>query len=98
MDVRNFTQFASLLSSTQTIQFNSAFDRLVTCMQVYNSMCQCGGNSNQDKTNKHNECNRIYRESINSTDSIKSHLFQGTTDNTISFYIDDSHHIKTLVR
>jgi hypothetical protein len=98
MDVRNFTQFSNLLASTQTIHMHPAFDRLFTCMTAYNGLCACGGSSNQEKSNKHGECNRIYREAIGALDSIKAHLFLNSADNTISFYIDDSHHIRTLFR
>lgn len=98
MDIKNFTQFVNLLSQKMVIHTNPAFDRLATCMMVYNSMCACGGTSNQDKTNKHSECNRIYRESINGVDSIKSHLFSSTSDNHIRFFVDEIHHIKTICR
>ncbi len=67
-------------------------------MEVYSNMCACGGNSNTEKANKQSECNRIYREAIQSVDRIKAQLFQNCSDNTISFYIDDSHHMKTIGR
>lgn len=96
MDVRNFTQMVSLLSLKQVIHAHPSFDRLMTCFMTYNSMCACGGN--RDKSNKRSECNRIYRESIGAVDSVKAHLFQGCQDSTISFYIDDVNHIKTIFR
>lgn len=98
MDIRNFTQFANLLASTQTIHLNGSFDRIFTCMMLYNSFCSCGGNTDRDRASKHSECNRIYREALGSVDGIKAHLFKNSSDNTISFYIDDVHHIKTLCR
>jgi len=98
MDVRNFTQFATLVSSKQIIHMNVAFDRLVLCMMLYNGMCACGGNTDRDKANKHGECNRIYREALGAVDGVKAYLFQGCQDNTISFYIDEVHHIKTICR
>lgn len=98
MDIRNFTQFANLLSSKQISGSHPAFNKLIVCMMLYNSICACGGNSNADKTNKHSECNRIYRESLGAIDGIKSHLFNGCNDNTISFYINDTIHLKTLSR
>jgi hypothetical protein len=61
-------------------------------------MCSCGGNSDKQKSDKHSECNRIYREALGAVESIKAHLFQNCKDNTISFYVDDIHHLKTLVR
>jgi hypothetical protein len=98
MNIKNFTQFVNLLSATQTIHCHPSFDKLVTCMNAYSGMCACGGTSDQEKSNKHGECNRIYRESIGAVDSIKAHLFLNSTENTISFYIDDIHHVKTLFR
>jgi hypothetical protein len=98
MDIRNFTQFAHLLNSKQATNLHPSFNKLVMCMMLYNSMCACGGNSNADKSNKHSECNRIYRESLGTVNEIKAHLFKGCNDNTISFYIDDNHHVKTLNR
>lgn len=98
MDIRNFTQFHALLSAKQLLHANPAFDRLGTCVMVYNGMCACGGNTNQEKQNKGLECNRIYRESLGYLDSFKAHLFQGCTNNTISFFIDDIHQVKTIVR
>jgi hypothetical protein len=61
-------------------------------------MCACGGQSNQDKNNKAAECNRIYREAIGSVDSIKANLFTQTTDNTITFFVNDAHQVKTICR
>ena len=98
MDIRNFTQFANLLTVTQTIHTNPCFGQLVTCMQVYNSMCNCGGNSNQEKSNKQAECNRIYRSALSAIDSIKANLFQKCADNHINFYINDLDLIKSLCR
>ena len=98
MDVKNFTQMAHLLSSKQVIQAHPAFDRLVLCVMLYNGMCQCGGNTDRDKSNKGAECNRIYREAIGAVDSIKAHLFMGCSENTISFYVDNVHLIKTIHR
>lgn len=98
MDIKNFTQFVSLLINTQSIHANACFDRLVICKMSYESMCACGGTSNQDKSNKHNECNRIYRESLGFVDVLKARLFQGSSDNVIKFYVDDIHLVKTLVR
>lgn len=98
MDVRNFTQMVNLLNMKQIIHAHPAFDRLASCFMVYNSMCACGGNTDREKSNKAAECNRIYRESLGSIDSVKAHLFQGCQDNTISFYIDNVHHIKTIGR
>lgn len=98
MDVKNFTQFVGLLTSTQTINKHPSFDKLMMCMMLYNSICACGGKSNKDKSNKYSECNRIYREAIGAVGNIKAHLFQQTNDNTISFYVDGIHLIKTLVR
>lgn len=98
MDIKNFTQFVNLLSSRKVIHLHPAFDRLTTCMMLYNTICACGGNSNQEKSNKHSECNRIYREAIGAINGIKAHLFQGCGDNTISFYVDDIHLIKTIGR
>jgi len=98
MDIKNFTQFCNLLTTKQVVHAHGSFDRLVVCMMTYNGMCACGGQSNQDKSNKHNECNRIYRESIGSVDKIKAHLFNGCPDNTISFWIDDAFLIKTICR
>jgi hypothetical protein len=98
MDIKNFTQMVNLLNVKQIIHAHPSFDRLVSCFMVYNSMCSCGGNTDQDKSNKKSECNRIYRESLGAIDSVKAHLFQGCQDNTINFYIDDIHHVKTMVR
>lgn len=98
MDIKNFTQFVNLLSQKQIIHMNESFDKLATCVMLYNGMCACGGNTDRDKSNKHAECNRIYREALGGTDNIKSYLFNGCQDNTISFYIDEIHHIKTICR
>lgn len=98
MDVRNFTQFVNLLAASNTIKANPAFDRLMLCVMAYNSICICGGKGTAEKTSKYSECNRIYREAIGLVGSVKAHLFLQTTDNTISFYIDDIHLIKTLGR
>ena len=98
MDIKNFTQFAHLISAKQIIHLNPAFDKLVMCMMLYNGMCSCGGNSDRDKQNKAGECNRIYRESLATVDRFKAHFFQGCVDQTISFYVDDIHHIKTICR
>jgi hypothetical protein len=98
MEIKNFTQFANLLGTKQVVHMNPAFDKLFMCMMSYGSMCSCGGNSNQDKSNKHAECNRIYREALGSIDSIKPYLFNGCQDNTISFYVDDVYLIKTIGR
>jgi hypothetical protein len=98
MDIRNFTQFVGLLTSTGTIQSNAAFNKLATCMMVYNSLCACGGDSDQVKKNKHSECNRIYREALGAVDSIRANLFQGSSDNTLSFYMDNAFLIKTIHR
>lgn len=98
MNIKNFTQFANLLSVKQVIHLHPAFDRLVMCVMTYNSMCACGGNSNKDKANKHTECNRIYREALGCVESVKPYFFNGCTDNTISFYIDESFSIKTIGR
>lgn len=98
MDIKNFTQFADCLIKTQSVHLHSSFNSLVMCMMVYNSLCACGGKSNQDKSNKHSECNRIYRQSLGSVDSIKAYLFQITKDNIIRFYIDDTYLVKTIIR
>lgn len=98
MEIRNFTQFINLLNVTGAINSHPAFLNLSTCLSVYNSMCSCGGDSSVDKTNKHGDCNRIYRESMGAVDSIKANLFQRCNDNTISFYIDDLYHLKTISR
>lgn len=98
MDIRNFTQFVSILATTNTIKNHPSFDRLLMCMMVYNNLCACGGKSNADKANKHSECNRIYRECLGAVDGVKAHLFQTTGDNSINFYIDDVHHVKTMFR
>jgi len=98
MEIKNFTQFAGILSSNRMIHLHPSFDRLYTCMMLYNSMCNCGGNSNTEKTNKHNECNRIYKEAIGTTDSFKAYFFLNCSENTITFYVDDAHRIKTLCR
>lgn len=98
MDVRNFTQMVNLLNMKQIIHAHPSFDRLVSCFMVYNSMCACGGNTDRDKSNKKSECNRIYRESLGAIDSVKANLFQSCQDTTISFYIDDVHHVKTIFR
>lgn len=88
----------NLLSIKQVIHAHPSFDRLATCFSVYNSLCACGGSTNKEKSDKHSECNRIYRECLGAIDSVKAHLFQGCQDNTISFYIDNAHHIKTIGR
>lgn len=99
MEVKNFTQFVNLLTSTQSVKDHPAFDRLMICMMTYNSLCNnCGSINNQDKTSKYAECNRIYREAIGSVDLVKAKFFQTTNDSTISFYIDDAHLIKTIGR
>jgi hypothetical protein len=98
MNVKNFTEFVSLLSSKQILHMHPSFDRLAVCFMVYNSMCVCGGNTDRDKSNKQHECNRIYREALGAVDSIKAYLFQGCQDNTISFYIDNIHLVKTIHR
>ncbi len=98
MEIRNFTQFVNLLASTNTIKTNPAFDKLMTCVMSYNGICVCGGKGSQEKTNKHSECNRIYREALGYVETIKANLFLQTKDNTISFYIDNSHLIKTIGR
>lgn len=98
MDIRNFTQFVNILVSTQTVHMHPAFDKLMVCVMTYNSICVCGGKGAADRNNKAAECNRIYRDAIMASDKIKAHLFQQTTDNTITFYINDAHQIKTLVR
>jgi len=98
MDVRNFTQMVNLLNAKQILHTHPSFDRLATCFMVYNSLCACGGNTTRDKLNKHSECNRIYREALGAIDSIKANLFLGCQDTTISFYIDDVHHVKTIFR
>jgi hypothetical protein len=98
MTIKNFTQFVNLLSANKMIHLHPSFDRLVTCMMVYNGMCSCGGNSNREKVNKHGECNRIYKESVMSSEPFKPYFFQNCTDNSISFYLDEIHLIKTLIR
>lgn len=98
MDIKNFTQFVNLLVLKHIVHVHPAFDKLATCLMVYNGMCACGGNTNKNKSDKSAECNRIYRESLSVVDSMKSHLFVGCADNTISFYIDNVHHVKTISR
>jgi len=98
MDIKNFTQFANLLTTKHILNLHPAFNKLITCISVYNSMCSCGGNSNVEKTNKHSECNRIYRESLGTIESYKPHLFNECNDNMILFWIDDTYLIKTLHR
>ena len=98
MDIRNFTQFINLLILKNVVNTNPAFIRLATCVNVYNSICECGGNSSKQKSDKACECNRIYRESIGAVDSIKPHLFNGCKDTSISFYMDNKSHLKTISR
>jgi hypothetical protein len=98
MNIHNFTEMVNLLNAKQLTSSHPAFDKLMNCFMVYNSMCACGGNSDKDKSNKQSECNRIYRECLGSIESFKAHLFQGSNDNTISFFIDNVHHIKTICR
>jgi hypothetical protein len=98
MDIRNFTQFACLLQATQTVNRHPAFDKLVNCMMVYNSICSCGGQSDKDKSTKSAECNRIYREALGNVDGIKAYFFQNTTDSTITFYVDGIYAVKTICR
>lgn len=98
MEIKNFTQMAHLLSAKQIVHIHPAFDKLVSCMMVYNGMCSCGGNSDREKSNKGAECNRIYRESLSIVNSVKAHFFLGCSDSTISFYIDNIHLIKTIGR
>lgn len=98
MDIRNFTQFVAHLVTSQSVHKHPSFDKLMMCMMVYNSICICGGQGNSEKTSKHSECNRIYRECLGSIDGIKAYLFQQTSDNSINFYIDEVHLVKTIFR
>lgn len=97
MTINNFTQFSDLLSRTQLVHQHPAFGRLVVCMMTYNSICNCGGTGTKQKQDKHGECNRIYRECIGLIEQYKAHLFQGCSDNTITFCIDGNQ-AKTIGR
>ncbi len=97
MDIRNFTQFINLLNSKNAVNLHPSFQKLSNCVSNYNSICSCGS-SNKEKQNKYNECNRIYREATIVANSIKPYLFLGCSDNTISFYMDNTYLVRTISR
>ena len=96
MKVDNFTQFANLLATKKMLHLHPVFGRLYTCITTLNALCVCDDVSL--KNVKSQECNRMYREALSTIDKFKPFIFNGITDNTVSFFSNGHIHLKTIGR
>lgn len=90
MNINGYQDFLSKFGNDNI----SAIDPLKNCYAVLQKICSC---QKQRKTNKSEECNKIYINIVNSTIvNMTDYLKTKTTDQEIIFYHNGSHEIKRI--
>jgi len=97
MDIRNVTQFANFVSSTNLVGLDTSFLQIVQCLSGYSAACNCY--KKEDKLNMYVKCNKAYHQAVKHVVPKFRHEFLSQTgERQISFYNDQGQLISVMTR